>query len=248
MQSFTKHNKFFMDFLLSIDIHSFTDFINFFIRFLRDTGTVLDEIVNQYDTGIYVLLFVVIFIETGLVVTPFLPGDSMLFLAGTIAHRPENSLSIVVMIMLLIIAAVLGDACNYAIGKFFGKQLFSNPNSKIFKQKYIEKTNKFYEKHGGKTIIIARFVPIVRTFAPFVAGMGKMKYKRFFSFNIIGGIAWVSSFLLLGYFVGGFKFVQDNIKYICILIVFLSICPAIYQFFKEKLKMRKENKKNIAKS
>ncbi len=235
-----------MDFLLSINITSFADFIDFFIRFLTNTGVVLDELVNQYDTGIYVILFIVIFIETGLVVTPFLPGDSMLFLAGTIAHRPENSLNIVIMTVILILAAILGDTANYSIGRYFGQKLFSNPNSKIFKQKYLEKTNKFYEKHGGKTIIIARFVPIVRTFAPFVAGMGKMHYKRFFSFNVIGGVVWISLFLFMGYFVGGFQFVQDNIKTICIVIIFVSICPAIYEYVKEKLKSRKEKSKKIS--
>lgn len=228
-----------MSLLLSIDFNSL---FSVFIEFLTHTEIVLDRWVNEYDMWVYLILFIVIFIETGLVVTPFLPGDSLIFLAGTIAHRPENSLNVLVLLVLLIIAAILGDACNYSIGKFFGKQLFSNPNSKIFKQKHLKKTEDFYQKHGGKTIILARFVPIVRTFAPFVAGMGKMTYKRFFSFNVIGGIAWVALFTFLGYFVGGLEFIQKNIKFVCILIIFISILPMVYEFFKNKFGKKTENR------
>lgn len=223
-------------------ILGFIDFGAFYesvVELLTNTEVVLDRWVNEYGLWIYLILFMIIFCETGLVVTPFLPGDSLLFLAGTIAHRAENDMNIMILVGILIIAAILGDAVNYTIGRYFGQRLFSNPNSKIFKQSYLEKTNKFYEKHGGKTIILARFVPIVRTFAPFVAGMGKMTYKHFFSFNVIGGIAWISIFSFLGYFVGGFEIVQNNIKFIVVLIIIVSILPGIY----EVLKARMSNKK-----
>ena len=209
---------------------------DFFLRLLTDTGGTLDVLVDKFDIWVYAILFLIIFCETGLVVTPFLPGDSLIFLAGAIAMRPDNHLHIYWLAGLLIIAAILGDTANYTIGKFFGKKLFSNPNSKVFKQAYLEKTHKFYEKHGGKTIILARFVPIVRTFAPFVAGMGKMSYKHFFSFNVIGGIAWVVIFSALGAIVGRLEWVEENLEKVVILIVIISILPAVYEVFKAKLK------------
>lgn len=212
-----------------------------FLSLLRDTGGTLDMLVFNFGTWVYAILFLIIFCETGLVVTPFLPGDSLIFLAGAIAMRPENPLNIYWLAGLLIIAAIVGDAANYTIGKFFGEKLFSNPDSKLFKQAYLEKTHKFYEKHGGKTIILARFVPIVRTFAPFVAGMGKMNYKHFFSFNIIGGIAWVIIFSALGAFVGQLEWVEKNLEKVVILIVFISILPAVYEVLKAKL----QTKRNI---
>lgn len=213
---------------------------NFLVDLLLNTESTLDMLVNNYGTWIYAILFLIIFCETGLVVTPFLPGDSLLFLVGMIAHRETNDLHVYWLILILIIAAIIGDAVNYSIGHKFGEKLFSNPNSKIFKQAYLEKTHHFYEKHGGKTIIIARFVPIVRTFAPFVAGMGKMTYKHFFSYNVIGGVAWVSIFCLLGYFVGGVEFIQNNLKMVVVAIVILSIMPGVYEVVKAKL----QNKKN----
>lgn len=214
------------------------DFLHEIWTFVHDlvlhTGPTLDMLVNNYGMWFYAILFLIIFCETGLVVTPFLPGDSLLFLAGAIAIRPENDLHIYWLILILIVAAILGDAVNYTIGRFFGEKLFSNPNSKIFKQSYLEKTNQFYEKHGGKTIILARFVPIVRTFAPFVAGMGKMSYKHFLSYNIIGGIAWVTIFCILGVLVGGIPWVEKNLEKVVIIIVIVSILPAIYEFAKAK--------------
>lgn len=211
-----------------------------FMELLSNTEVVLDRWVNEYGLWVYLILFIIIFCETGLVVTPFLPGDSLLFLAGTIAHRANNDLNVISLLLILSVAAVLGDAMNYTIGRFFGKKLFSNPNSKIFKQVYLEKTNKFYEKHGGKTIILARFVPIVRTFAPFVAGMGKMTYRHFFSFNVVGGISWISLFTLLGYFVGTFDFVQNNIKFVVVLIIIISILPGVFEVIRNKRKNKKE--------
>lgn len=211
----------------------------FLINLLVETGPTLDKLVTVYDLWVYAILFAIIFCETGLVVTPFLPGDSLLFLAGTIAHRDTNDLNIVILMLILIVAAILGDAANYHIGHSFGKRLFRNPDSKIFKQSYLEKTNQFYEKHGGKTIIIARFVPIVRTFAPFVAGMGKMTYHHFFSFNIIGGIVWVTVFCMLGYCVGGLEIIQNNLQIVAAIIILISIMPAIYEVLKAKFATKK---------
>lgn len=215
------------------------DVWTFLVELLTNTEQTLDYLVSAYGVGVYVILFLIIFCETGLVVTPFLPGDSLIFLAGTIAHRASNELDILLLMGILIIAAILGDAVNYTIGKYFGEKLFRNPNSKIFKQSYLEKTNRFYEKHGGKTIVIARFVPIVRTFAPFIAGMGKMTYKHFFSYNVIGGVAWIVIFALLGYFVGGLLFIQNNLKLVLVAIIVISILPGIYGLMKAKFATKK---------
>ena len=209
---------------------------HFFLSLLIDTGGTLDRLVTDYGTLVYAILFLIIFCETGLVVTPFLTGDSLLFLAGAIAVREGNPLHIFWLAPLLMAAAILGDASNYTIGKFFGEKLFSNPNSKIFKRAYLEKTNQFYEKHGGKTIILAQFVPIVRTFAPFVAGMGKMTYRRFFSFNVIGGTTWVFLFTTLGALIGSNVWVEKNLDKVVIIIIVVSILPAIYQAVKSKWK------------
>ena len=196
----------------------------------------LAELTRDYGSWIYGILFLIVFCETGLVVTPFLPGDSLLFVAGTIASVGSNHINIHLVATLLIIAAVLGDACNYAIGKFFGKKLFSNPDSRVFKQSYLKRTQDFYEKHGGKTIIMARFIPIIRTFAPFVAGMGKMRYVRFFSYNIIGGIAWVLSFTYAGYFFGELEFVKKNLSILILAIIFISILPGVLEVWRNTRK------------
>ena len=217
----------------------FYEIWDFLYQLLFNTQETLNYLVNRYDTWVYGILLVIIFCETGLVVTPFLPGDSLLFLAGAITANSGNHLHLHWLLVILIIAAILGDAVNYTIGRFFGEKLFRNPDSKIFKQKYLEKTHLFYEKHGGKTIILARFVPVVRTFAPFVAGMSKMTYKYFLSFNIIGGISWVLIFCLLGYFVGGMDFVQNNLKLVVVFIIIISIIPGIYQAL--KIKFQKES-------
>ena len=224
------------------------DFVNelwtFLVNLLTDTEATLDALVASYGLWVYAILFLIIFCETGLVVTPFLPGDSLLFVAGMIAHRATNDMNIVVLILLLFAAAVLGDAVNYTIGRFFGRKLFSNPDSRIFKQVYLEKTNRFYEKHGGKTIILARFVPIVRTFAPFVAGMGRMTYSRFALFNVTGGAAWIVLFCMLGYAVGGFAFVQQNLKLIVIAIVFISLMPGVAEYVRAKRAKKRSGNKN----
>jgi membrane-associated protein len=212
------------------------DLINWFIDFIIHIDVHLAEMIAQYGMWIYAILFLIIFCETGLVVTPFLPGDSLLFVAGALASLGTNYINVHLMVLLLIVAAVLGDASNYLIGKFFGEKLFSNPNSKIFKQSYLEKTHDFYEKHGGKTIIIARFVPIIRTFAPFVAGMGKMTYARFFSYNIIGGISWVPLFMYAGYFFGELDFVKKNLSFLIFAIIFVSLLPGIIEILRQKAK------------
>jgi len=216
------------------------DILHFFIDFVLHIDVHLAELVQNYGVWIYGILFLIIFCETGLVVTPFLPGDSLLFVAGTLAALATNHINVHLMVLLLIAAAVLGDASNYFIGKFFGEKLFSNPNSRIFKQAYLEKTHEFYEKHGGKTIIIARFVPIIRTFAPFVAGMGKMTYAHFFSFNVIGAMLWVPLFMYAGYFVGENEFVKQNLSILIIAIIFVSLLPGIIEIVRQKAKSKKE--------
>jgi membrane-associated protein len=214
------------------------DLFHFLIDFVLHIDVHLAELVRDYGVWIYGILFLVIFCETGLVVTPFLPGDSLLFVAGTLAALATSHINVHLMVILLILAAILGDACNYFIGKFFGEKLFRNPDSKIFKQAYLKKTHDFYEKHGGKTIIIARFVPIVRTFAPFVAGMGKMSYPHFFSFNVIGGVAWVALFMYAGYFFGNVDFVKHNLSLLIIVIILVSILPGIVEVCRHKMKSR----------
>ncbi len=212
------------------------EYLNYFMDFFLHLDVHLADLTAQYGIWVYAILFVIIFCETGLVVTPFLPGDSLLFVAGTLASMPANNLSIHVMAILMITAAILGDAVNYTIGLLFGKKLFGNPDSKIFKKKYLDKTHVFYEKHGGKTIILARFVPIVRTFAPFVAGMGRMAYRRFASFNIIGGVAWGAIFIYAGYFFGGLEIVRKNMEILVIVIIFVSVLPAIFEMWRNRKK------------
>ncbi len=189
----------------------------------------------QYGVWLYVILFVIIFCETGLVITPFLPGDSLLFASGAVVASSQGNLNVHIMVSILLLSAIVGDAVNFTIGKFFGKKLFANPNSKIFKQEYLNKTHEFYEKYGGKTIILARFVPIVRTFAPFVAGMGHMHYGRFLRYNIIGAIAWVCLLTYVGYIFGNLPFVKDNFGKVVIGIIIVSILPMAWEMVRAKL-------------
>jgi len=191
--------------------------------------------VSNYKTWTYLILFIIIFAETGFVVTPFLPGDSLLFAAGAIIAKPESNLNIVLTCLLLIAAAILGDLVNYHIGKFIGVKAFSG-KYKLLKKEYLQKTQDFYNKHGGKTIIYARFIPIIRTFAPFVAGIGTMSYFRFATYNVVGGIAWVTSFLLLGYFFGGLPVIKDNFTYVILGIILVSILPPIIEVIRERRK------------
>lgn len=194
----------------------------------------LIQIVAQYGTLTYVFLFAIIFAETGLVFFPFLPGDSLLFAAGAIAAM--GALNIWVLLVLLSIAAILGDTVNYMIGHYFGEKIVSNPKFPLIKPEHIVKTNAFYAKHGPKTIVLARFVPIVRTFAPFVAGVGKMEYSTFIRYNVIGGLLWVFLFTLAGYFFGNLPFVQKNFELVIIAIVLVSVVPMLIEW----LKARKE--------
>ncbi|MBK1442156.1 DedA family protein [Parapedobacter sp. ISTM3] len=207
------------------------DLITSLIDFILHIDQHLVEIVNDYKTWTYLILFLIIFAETGLVVTPFLPGDSLLFAAGAIIAKPETDLNIVLMCILLIVAGILGDMVNYHIGKYVGPKAFSG-RYKLLKKEYLEKTQHFYIKHGGKTIIYARFIPIIRTFAPFVAGIGTMSYGRFASYNVIGAILWVASFLFLGYFFGGLPVIKDNFTYVIFAIILLSLLPPIIEIFR----------------
>ena len=213
--------------------------MDFIMDFILHIDHYMVEMVQQYHTWTYAILFAVIFCETGLVVTPFLPGDSLLFVGGAIAAVPSVPLDVNLLFMILFAAAVLGDSCNYMIGRFLGKRLFHNPDSRIFKQSYLDKTHEFYKKYGGKTIIIARFVPIVRTFAPFVAGMGRMHYYYFMIYNVVGGGLWVASFCYAGYFFGDLPFVQGNLKILFVAIIVISILPAVVEALREKLKKTK---------
>jgi membrane-associated protein len=205
------------------------------IDFILHIDQHLVSIVSNYQTWTYLILFLIIFAETGFVVTPFLPGDSLLFAAGAIIAKPESELNVFLMCFLLIIAAISGDLVNYHIGKYIGPKAFSG-KYKLLKKEYLEKTQAFYHKYGGKTIIYARFVPIVRTFAPFVAGVGTMSYGRFASYNVIGGIVWIVSFLFLGYFFGGIPIIKSNFTYVIFAIIFLSVLPAVIEVIRGKKK------------
>jgi membrane-associated protein len=213
------------------------DIISNLIGIFLHLDKFLGGIIDQYGTLTYIILFIVIFCETGLVVTPFLPGDSLIFAAGTFAAM--GSLNPWILFILLIIAAVGGDAVNYWIGHKIGPRAYTG-EIKLIKKEYIDRTHAFFEKHGGKTIFLARFVPIVRTFAPFVAGVGQMSYGYFFRYNVIGGISWVSIFLALGYFFGTMPIVQKNFELVIIAIILISVVPMLVEW----LKARQEKKNN----
>ncbi len=210
-----------------------TQFINIFLHL----DVYLGDIISQYGAWTYGILFAVIFVETGLVIIPFLPGDSLLFAAGAIAAIGDSGLNIFLMVGLLMVAAILGDTANYWIGHSLGEKAYE---SKWVKKEYIDKTHEFYEKHGGKTIFLARFVPIIRTFAPFVAGVGKMSYKYFFSYNVFGGLVWVPLFAFTGYFFGNIEFVKHNFSIVILAIIGISLIPIII----EALKARKEKQES----
>ena len=208
------------------------EFIKDFIDLFLHLDTHLQTVIQNYGTWTYVILFLIIFCETGLVVTPILPGDSLLFAAG--AFAATGSLDLAWLLILLTVAAVLGDAINYAIGHFMGPKVFSQPDSRFLKREYLDRTHQFYEKYGGKTIIIARFVPIVRTFAPFVAGVGSMTYAKFASYNVIGGLLWVGVCVLAGYAFGNIPVVQENFTLVILGIIFVSILPGIFEFLRQR--------------
>ena len=197
----------------------------------------LETIINDFQAGTYLILFLVIFIETGLVFFPFLPGDSLIFAAGAFAARPDSPLNILVLFILLCVAAIAGDTANFWIGHYIGPRSFSG-NIRFLKKEYLDRTHNFYERHGGKTIILARFIPIIRTFAPFVAGIGAMTYPHFISYNVIGGIAWVTLFTFGGYFFGELPFVKNNFSFVVLAIIIISVIPGVIEFLRE----RKRNK------
>lgn len=190
------------------------------------------ELINNYGTGAYFILFMVIFCETGLVVTPFLPGDSLIFVLGALAASGEINLPAIA--ILLMSAAILGNVVNYQIGRYIGPKIFERENVRFLKKEYLVRTHNFYEKHGGKTIVIARFIPIIRTFAPFVAGIGQMSYPRFLIYNICGSVGWVALFLFGGYSFGNIPFVEKNFTLVIFGIIFISLLPAIIGFLRER--------------
>ncbi len=193
----------------------------------------LQMLVQNYGTWVYLILFAIVFCETGLVVTPFLPGDSLLFVAGALAAA--GGLNVHLLVVLLIIAAILGDAVNYSIGRYLGPKVFHDEGSRFLNRAYLNKAHEFYERHGGKTIIIARFIPIIRTYAPFVAGIGSMPYPRFAMFNVVGAVIWVVSLAYAGFFFGNIPWVKSNLSLVIITIIILSILPAIAEVLRQKL-------------
>jgi len=207
-------------------------FIDIFLNLDQHLGLVI----QSYGNWTYLILFLIIFCETGLVVTPILPGDSLLFAIGTFAA--SGYLDITKTLVLLSAAAILGDTVNYWMGSFIGAKVFHYENSRIFRKEYLDKTHRFYEKYGGKTIIIARFVPIVRTFAPFVAGVGAMTYLRFLAYNIAGGLLWISSITLAGYYFGNIPVVKNNFTIVIIAIVFISILPGVIEYMRNRKQAR----------
>ncbi|EQA38228.1 SNARE-like domain protein [Leptospira inadai serovar Lyme str. 10] len=210
--------------------------IKFILDFFLHLEHHLDMLIQFYGIWVYLILFLIVFCETGLVVTPFLPGDSLLFAVGAFASR--GSLDLITVILLLIIAAILGDTVNYTIGNLAGEKILAREKIPFLNKKHLEKAHRFYEVYGGKTIIIARFIPIVRTFAPFVAGIGKMTYSKFIIYNIVGGIAWILIFSIGGYLFGNLPFIQRNFKLVIIGIIIVSILPAVVEYIKERRKGR----------
>lgn len=201
-----------------------------FIDFLLHLDRYLDILIQNYGSIIYLILFLIVFIETGLVVMPFLPGDSLLFIAGAFAARGD--MNIIFLFITLSIAAIIGDSFNYWIGSYIGDKVFTN--NRFVKKQYVDRTKEFYAKYGGKTIVLARFLPIIRTFAPFVAGIGRMEYSKFLGFNILGGLAWVGILLFGGYFFGRIQFVQENLMKFILLIIFISIIPVIIEYVRNR--------------
>ena len=214
------------------------DLLHWFVDFFLHLDRHLAEVIQQYGVWTYGLLFLIVFLETGLVVTPILPGDSLLFAAGAFAAL--GHLRLWPLFFLLCVAAILGDTVNYAIGARIGPKVFSYSKSRFFNPDHLKKTHEFYEKYGGKTIIIARFVPIVRTFAPFVAGVGQMSYRQFIGYNVIGGVLWVSICVFAGYFFGNLPFVKKNFSVVVIVIVLISLLPAVIEYLKHRAEAKRK--------
>ena len=215
----------------------FAGFVDLFLHLDKHLGNVISD----YGTLTYLILFVVLFCETGLVITPFLPGDSLLFAAGTFCAI--GALKLEILLPVLYLAPILGDSTNYWIGRFIGPKIFHRENVKLFKREYLDKTHAFYEKHGGKTIVIARFMPIFRTFAPFVAGIGRMTYIKFLAYSVGGTLLWISSFVLAGYFFGNIPFVKNNFTVAILAVIFISLLPGIIAYAREKRKAESGKRK-----
>ncbi|MFI5458201.1 MAG: DedA family protein [Isosphaerales bacterium] len=215
-----------MDFLWQL-VHYVTGFVQTVINLGPET---INEYANDLGPWLYVVLFLIIFAETGLVITPFLPGDSLLFAVGAVAAHPGSPIQLGLMALLLVVAAVVGDAVNYAVGYYVGPRVFSREDSRLLNKKHLLRAHRFYEEYGGITIILARFIPIVRTFAPFVAGIGRMSYARFALFNVMGGAAWILCFLLAGWLFGGSEYVQKNFKLVIVAIIGISVLPGVYEY------------------
>jgi len=213
------------------------ELLHWFVDFFLHLDKHLAEVIRGYGTWTYALLFAIVFLETGLVVTPFLPGDSLLFAAGSFAAL--GALDPWLLFLLLSAAAILGDTVNYGIGHYLGPKVFDFPRSRFFNPDHLRQTHEFYEKYGGKTIIIARFVPIVRTFAPFVAGIGAMSYLRFIAYNVVGGVLWVATCLGAGYFFGNLPFVKQNFSVVILAIVVISVLPALIEVLRQRAATRR---------
>lgn len=213
------------------------ELISYLIDLILHLDKHLAEIIQSYGIWTYLILFLIVFCETGLVVTPFLPGDSLLFAAGALAALEGSLLSVWLLFLLLTVAAIIGDTVNYWIGSYIGPKAFTS-NSRFFKREYLNRTQEFYDRHGGKTIIIARFVPIIRTFAPFVAGIGSMNYWKFIIYNIAGGLLWVFICLFFGYVFGNIPFVKRNFSLVILVIIFISILPGLIEIIRHKTKSR----------
>ena len=212
------------------------DLLATFLNLFFHLDTHLGEILQYFGAWTYVLLFLIIFCETGLVVTPILPGDSLLFGLGAFAANPylQGPLEVQWLFATLALAAIAGDTVNYTAGHFVGPKVFQSPGSRFLKREYLERTHRFYEKHGGKTIVIARFIPIIRTFAPFVAGVGAMTYSRFVAYNVLGGVSWIAVFLFGGYFFGNLTVVKDNFTLVLIAIIVLSMLPGVIEYVRQR--------------
>ncbi len=215
------------------------DLIKKLIDFIIHIDVHLAEIIRDYGTWTYAVLFLIIFAETGLVVTPFLPGDSLLFAAGAFCAKPETGLNVHLMAVLLFIAAVIGDTLNYWIGAKIGPAVFKREDSLFLRKKHLERAHAFFEKYGGRAIILARFVPIVRTFVPFVAGIGRMSYGHFIAYNIIGGFIWIYFFIYAGFMFGNQPFVQKNFKLVILAIIILSVLPMVFEAFRARRETRR---------
>lgn len=217
-----------------MDIPLLTQLLDYVLHLERH----LDALVQSFGPWVYAVMFLVIFCETGLVVTPFLPGDSLLFALGALSARPDG-LNLWLLTGILIVAAILGDSVNYWFGSLLGPRIFRGENVRFLNRKHLERTHEFYERYGGKTIILARFVPIVRTFAPFVAGMGRMTYRRFMAYNVVGGIAWILIFLVGGYLFGNLPVIKKNFTLVILGIIVVSILPGVIEFYRERRRLKR---------